>query len=137
MDKGRASNKNNSIELMRFLFTSCILCFHIAGVLWGRKKVIYELGAFNIMFFRNGAIGVEFFFLVSGYLLAASVFRENTADCNKEKHLYIAETTHFIWKKLKSIWPYYIPVCALVIFDDWFFMQSIDTVELIKKLPSA
>lgn len=64
--------RNATIELMRFLFASSIILFHIAGTLWDRKLILFSGEEFKLTLFRNGYIGVEFFFLVSGFLMAKS-----------------------------------------------------------------
>lgn len=52
---------------------------------------------------KHGRIGVEFFFLVSGYLMAKKAL--NT----KEENLSIGqETVQYIWKKIKSFFPYIV-----------------------------
>ena len=56
--------KNAAIDLLKFLFAMMILLFHGGKNLPGQVSL-----------FPNGRIGVEFFFLVSGYLMAASAAR--------------------------------------------------------------
>ena len=73
--------RNATIELMRFLFASSIILFHIAGTLWDRKLILFSSEEFKLTFFRNGYIGVEFFFLVSGFLMAKSIYRRQSQAC--------------------------------------------------------
>ena len=73
--------RNATIELMRFLFASSIIFFHIAGTLWDRKLILFSGEEFKLTLFRNGYIGVEFFFLVSGFLMAKSIYRRQSQAC--------------------------------------------------------
>ena len=66
--------KNGSVELLRFLFTSIIIFFHINLDLWDQKKVLAVIRDIPVTFFNHGNIGVEFFFLVTGWLMAKSIY---------------------------------------------------------------
>lgn len=72
--KTSIKQKNGSVELLRFLFTSIIIFFHINLDLWDQKKIVAVIGDFAVTFFQHGNIGVEFFFLVTGWLMAKSVY---------------------------------------------------------------
>ena len=94
--------KNGSVELLRFLFTSIIIFFHINLDLWDQKKIIAVIGDIPVTFFNHGNIGVEFFFLVSGYLIAAKAW-------NRRELPYTGEDTlQFLKGKLKGLLPAYI-----------------------------
>ena len=56
------SKRNGKIELMRFVFAIVIACFHL-----------------NMGIFSSGMLAVEFFFIVTGYLLAKSLSKYNHA----------------------------------------------------------
>lgn len=77
------------IELFRFIFSVIILLRHF-------ESVVNE----NLVF-PGGAYGVEFFFLVSGYLMMASVekasSRENTCSIP-------VDTWSYLRKKVKSVY---------------------------------
>ena len=66
MNGHTSKTKNASVELLRFLFTSIIIFFHINLDLWDQKKVIAVVREIPVTFFKHGNIGVEFFFLVTG-----------------------------------------------------------------------
>ncbi|MBR3187958.1 MAG: acyltransferase [Lachnospiraceae bacterium] len=66
--------KNGSVEFLRFLFTSIIIFFHINLDLWDQKKIIAVIRDIPVTFFNHGNIGVEFFFLVTGWLMAKSIY---------------------------------------------------------------
>ena len=101
--------KNAVIEFMRFLFASAVVVFHSQLDLWKKGKVLGTLAGHKLILFRNGYIGVEFFFIVSGFLMARSVYRL----INKETQYTLGEETGiFIWKKMKALFPYYFPACT-------------------------
>ena len=54
-----SSGKNGSVELLRFLFTSVIILFHINLDLWDQGKVAAVAGGVPIAFFHHGNLGVE------------------------------------------------------------------------------
>ena len=66
--------RNGKIELLRFIASVYVLMFHI-------DKYVLKLPPFkfsneiSLAFFPHGSVGVEFFFLVSGYLMARTAFK--------------------------------------------------------------
>ena len=62
--------RNNLVELARFLFSILVVGYHIQMTFSGD----------SIDFFENGAVAVEFFFLISGYFLARSVEKISTKE---------------------------------------------------------
>jgi len=68
------SQRNGSVELLRFLFTTIIIFFHINLDLWDQQKIVGEFFGAPVTFFKHGNIAVEFFFLVTGCLMAKSVY---------------------------------------------------------------
>jgi len=70
---------------MKFLFTLMIMCFHSSKL------------------FLGGYIAVEFFFIVSGFLMVKSMTKtsENTGSLGKD-------TLSFVLHKAKSIFPFYL-----------------------------
>lgn len=102
-------NKNGVIEFMRFLFASGIVFFHTSRDFWNNQKIIGQIGQFQVTFFRKGNIGVEFFFLVSGCLLASHIYKLNSPVLSVGE-----ETVGFLWKKVRQIMPYYLPACFMM-----------------------
>lgn len=99
------SNRNGTIEIMRFVFSVIIIFFHLNN----RLPVVYFE---HFTFFRHGKIGVEFFFLVSGYLLAKAAHRQYSSEN------LAGSTAGFIYKKFMGIFPYHLIVffADLIIF---------------------
>ncbi|MBQ7106509.1 MAG: acyltransferase [Clostridia bacterium] len=77
------------IELFRFIFTIIIIILHAQ----------YLMGT-DIPFI-SGSLAVEFFFIVSGYLMMASITRLQDKTINNLAN----ETVGFIWKKIYPIYP--------------------------------
>ena len=92
------SKRNGEIDLLRFVFALLVTFCHF--------DVIFHIG-----FFTNGYIGVEFFFLVSGYLMASHASRAHTDGM--ELGLVADETWHFLLKKVRTFYPYYLSVVLL------------------------
>ena len=84
---------NGVIGLWKFIFCIVIAIFH-AGE------------GIKTSFFTNGHLGVEFFFLVSGYLLAKSAVSRKDKVSKKDEQNLGKETGLFIFKKYKSFFPY-------------------------------
>ena len=82
---------------MRFVFCWIIIFYHTG------EKLLDELDppVFDLTFFERGRIGVEFFFLVKGFLFAKSAERGGTGSLS-------ADTFAFMKKKLWGIFPYHI-----------------------------
>ena len=93
------SNKNGSIELLRFFFAVSIVGIHLE-----------QISDFDL--FHNGHFGVEFFFLVSGILMAQSANKKLT----KLQENIPESTVYFIIKKIKAIYPYLILVMVVSFF---------------------
>ncbi len=88
-----SSNKkhNGIIGFWKFMFCILILLFHCAEKM-GKKG-----------FFESGRIGVEFFFIVSGYLMTKKALNNEEGLENIGE-----ETTSYIWRKFKAFFPYVI-----------------------------
>ncbi len=93
--------KNGKIEFARFAFSVIVMLFHICQSI-GFKK--YEYFG-QPTFFKNGWFGVEFFFVVSGFLMAASAFKSQNQSSEKND-----DTFSFMKKKILAILPYHLIV---------------------------
>ena len=113
----KKKTKNGRIELLRFLFAIMILLFHIQKRFMNGKVVL----APNLLYlFNRGYFGVEFFFLVSGYLLAAGCFAKREVPSD----LIGTETASMIFKKFKSIFPFHFFATILTIIVNAIFIEE-------------
>ena len=112
------SKKNGRVEMLRFLFALSILFFHIHKRFAENGNI--SIGIKGVYFFNHGYIGVEFFFLVSGYLLAASAY----AKRKKDTSLIGTETAQIMWKKIKNIFPYHLFAIILTIIVNAYFLEN-------------
>lgn len=83
------------IEFLRFVFAVLVVLSHSVILLAEGMKV-----------FIHGALAVEFFFMLSGYLMMASL-QKNAARP--------AEVHHFIFRKIKAFWPEMLVAVMLAI----------------------
>lgn len=86
------SKRNGKIEFLRFIFSIIIVVHHSRNILGDDKSP-----------FLGGSFAVEFFFLVSGYLMMASI--EKISARKADTHELGKETLSFLWKKAKSVYP--------------------------------
>lgn len=114
--------RNGKIELMRFVFFVCILFNHLNSDIWNSELQITD----HITFFRHGNIGVEYFFLISGALMAKSIrsrIQREAAGQLPASASIGDETLGFLWRKLKPILPCHIvfsvPLVILVCAFNW------------------
>ncbi len=89
MTRTAGSKRVGEIELLRFIFCMVVCLFHSKSLFGGEK-----------LFFGGGAFAVEFFFLVSGYLMMASVTKLH----NHPIHNLGEETARFLLGKVKPIY---------------------------------
>lgn len=110
-----ADNKRNGkIELMRFVFAIVIFFFHTSAddMIDGMNT-----GSDIFSFFRHGNMGVEFFFLVSGYLLASSAYRLKN-DNSLSKNTFV-----FTYKKLTGFVGFHFIACIIAEIS-WFVLNK-------------
>lgn len=86
--------RNAVIDFLKFIFALIIVFYHTAGFITPKSLCV------------SGYIGVEFFFIVSGYLLA------NKADREKNVDIYEANTV-MIKQKIIHIFPYFFTASVL------------------------
>lgn len=110
--------KNGRVEFLRFIFAIGILFFHIHKRFAVNGNI--SIGIKGIYFFNHGYIGVEFFFLVSGYLLAASAYSKR----NVGTQLIGTETAGMMWKKIKNVFPYHLFAMILTVIVNAYFLYD-------------
>lgn len=107
--ENKKSKKHNGIiSFWKFMFTLMIIALHV-GL---RMKSMLDIKLPNKNIFNGGSIGVEIFFIVSGYLITKNAFRVNTENSNLG-----VITFKYIWKKIKVFFPYILIayLCALIL----------------------
>ncbi|MFZ2924574.1 MAG: hypothetical protein WA039_05640, partial [Gemmiger qucibialis] len=87
--------RNGNIELLRFVFCVGVVLFHA----W---------------YVRRGYIGVEFFFIVTGYFLAEKICRLNAREttCPSLENA-MKEATWDVLKRYRLIFPYFLVATVL------------------------
>ena len=91
-----------SVEFWRFLFTVLVMLYHL--------EIYYTSGKL----FPSGTSAVEFFFVLSGFLIALSAghwFEKNPEPLSAKDAA--AKATQFVWKKVKAILPVIIVTLIL------------------------
>ncbi len=84
------TNKHNGIiSFWKFVFCLMIVIRHSKWLGYNETKL-----------FIGGSIGVDFFFIVSGFLMAVSAFK------NKNEESICRSTWKFLWRKIKKLFPY-------------------------------
>jgi len=84
------NKENYFIDFLRFIFSLCIISYHS----W-----IFA-GTFGNGFFNYGYLAVDFYFIVTGYLMMNSIFKNK----NNNK-VVLKESFHFIYKKITRLFP--------------------------------
>lgn len=113
------NKRNGKIEFLRIIFCLMVIFTHITT-----RLDLKPLG--HLTLFLHGNFGVEFFFLISGYLMAASAFKDTETSCSKA-------TGKFIYKKLLGFFPHYLIVFTYSILIE-FVLRPTPIYEEIKRL---
>ncbi len=103
--------KNNLIECCRILFT-LIVCLHHAASLSDKPLML-----------KHGYLCVEFFFMLSGYLLHRSFRRE-------ERH----STLHYVGKRLRRLYPEYAFAAIIAILLYGVLRREFDLTQAVQEL---
>lgn len=94
----RKTARNGEIDLFRFIFSVIILILHF--------EYNYHFGLFH-----QGNIGTEFFFLVSGYLMAGQVARRKDSINSWDE--IANDTWTYVKRKLSTFYRYYFVAIVL------------------------
>lgn len=111
--------RNGLVECLRLLFTAYVLLVHSTYVSHGEEAL-----------FKGGWLGVEFFFLLSGYLMA----REE-AQLPAGGELGV-DTARFMAKKIRRLFPY-LAFAIVVNFAVWSIPFSRFTVQYAERAMSG
>ncbi len=98
--------KNGKIELLRFAMCISVLLYHLG------RDLLVDISEYSkwLSFFANGRSGVEFFFIVSGFLMAKSAKKSMDTPVPAGK-----ATILFLWNKIKRLFIPHILVTAVMI----------------------
>ena len=121
---------NGLIELYRFMFCMAVLFFHAEKYFLGEPG---KLGAFKPYFFVHGAVGVEFFFVCTGFFLARSIRKRIEKDPGADLG---KDTISFMLHKVKSIAPVHI-VFFVLAFISLIIVRSMGITDIIKNSVSS
>lgn len=100
---------NGIISLWKFIFAIGIVILHCDIFAPTPKDVV----------FGNMAIGVEFFLIVSGYLLAKSAKKKENEKLN-----IVKDTWNFIFNKIRNLYPYVLIGCTLCLITMILFYSK-------------
>ena len=113
------SNKSGELELLRFISCLIVIGFHFNKHILGH--VAFPGSKWG--FFVQGVVGVEFFFVCSGFLMAASAAKEYRIDPLPNDKALGKSTSSFMFRKIMTFLPYhiiaYILAWGTVTFIHW------------------
>lgn len=104
-----SKKRNGTLEFMRFVFCLTILFFHYSKMLLGGVSL---KDGVKFALFPHGAMGVEFFFILTGIFLAHSAEKQSLNS--KKKLSIIPETFQYFGKKYVSIFPQHVVAFAVL-----------------------
>ena len=99
-----SKTRNGEIDFLKFMFALLIATFHFFNYRLNTRVVATALFPLKVPL-PAGYIGVEFFFLVSGYFMAQSAEAARRAALPGGTG---AESIRFVLRKFTSVLPYYI-----------------------------
>lgn len=116
------AKRNNLVEFARFIFSVLVIGYHVQMSFAGN----------GIDMFENGALAVEFFFLISGYFFARSIEKISANDkCN-----VVSDSCRFMGNKLKGVLPTHLTAVILMIVMILIFDLGSCGSRLLNGLPS-
>ena len=114
----KKSGKSGEIELLRFIACLSILFFHLNKHVLGR--VTFPGSKWG--FFNEAVIGVEFFFICSGFLMAYSADKEYRINPVPDDKTLGKSVSSFMYRKVMAFLPYHIIAFILA----WITVTVID-----------
>ena len=120
--------KNGKIELLRFFFCMSVLLYHLYNDYSSANLMLFK----GVTMFTEGSIGVQFFFLTSGYLTAMGIYKKLQANPLSLEN----STWTFMKRKILSFLPYHILTIICVIAFRFFFLHANPITVIINGLPN-
>ena len=114
MNKTTTAVRNGKVDFWRFIFSVIIMIHHSRNL----------VGDKNCMFL-GGSLAVEFFFLVSGYLMMASIDRKKSTPTSLGR-----ETLSFLGRKVKGLMPELIIAHIIA----WIFVSIAKEYSVVQTL---
>ena len=114
-----AGKKNCVTEILRFVLSIFVVGYH--------TRSIVDYGSNSL--FQFGYFAVEFFFILSGFLLARSLERAYTA----ERFRLLPDTGRFMWRKIKSFLPFHLVAVVLMMI----VIAAFDTSSFAARMESG
>lgn len=124
----KTSQRNGKIELLRFIFCMAVLLFHCEKYVLGEPSL--EKG-YHLSLFCHGSMGVEFFFLVSGFLMAKSISKKIRMQTELQETL-AKESLGFLKRKITSIFPMHVMTFILA-FIAYILANHMNYMEVMGK----
>lgn len=116
--------RNGSIDFWRFIFCCVVVTFH----------TFLFFGNYNPSPFIGGSVAVEFFFLVSGFLMAQSSERILANYTTLTKTEIGQHTRVFIFRKIKGLFPELLVAWVIGFVVEHLVEKNITIVTVIKDL---
>ena len=115
--------RNGTIDLLRLYFTIAVVMAHMISLFFQENSMRMPL--------RNGHISVEFFFVVSGYLMSTA--------CNKKRSESGQSTGYatylFFRHKMQTLYPIWLLACFISLLL-YFTNHRFSIAEIWKTLPA-
>lgn len=114
-----AAKKNCVTEILRFVLSIFVVGYHTRSIVDYGGNPLFQFGYF----------AVEFFFILSGFLLAMSLERAYTA----ERFGLLPDTGRFMWRKIKPFLPFHLIAVVLMMV----VIAAFDTSSFAARLESG
>ena len=119
----KQTSYNYFIDLLKFIFSVIIVFYHS----W-----IFT-GEYGAGFFNHGYLAVDFYFIVTGYLMMQSIAKEK-----ETKEALGLQTLKFVYKKIASLFPYilfsFILGCILIYKSDILSLSVVTSNNLVSEI---
>ena len=110
---------NGIISLWKFIYSIMIVCTHVGQMTTSNAKYVFEAGS----------VGVEFFFIVSGYFLGKKALTYRTIQDDELGK----ETFDFIWKKIKTFFPWML-ITYIFSVPAFYFVNHLHKFQIINSI---